>query len=106
MRAAALKFPDLVARTPIRTYAILTKYTSLKSFHSVGMHFQPLTYEHAGNYTNALQEAYVDYKNINRNIQLLAMDAASGMQTLSARPGGLAKGRFQMPLSNISLMLQ
>ena len=57
MRAAALKFPELVAKIPMQTHAILTRYTALKSFQSLGPQFSPLSYEHAGNYAIALQEA-------------------------------------------------
>ena len=39
---AAANFPDLVAMTPQRTYAILTKYTALKSFHEQMGFFSPL----------------------------------------------------------------
>ncbi|KAF5001944.1 hypothetical protein FGRMN_685 [Fusarium graminum] len=65
----AAKFPDMVAKTPQRTYAILTKYESLRSF----MMLKPeklstIMYENAAIYTNALLDAYMDYKNIYRNI--------------------------------------
>jgi hypothetical protein len=33
LKRTAAAFPDLVAITPQRTYAILTKYTALESFH-------------------------------------------------------------------------
>lgn len=85
MRAAALKFPELVAKIPMRTHAILTKYAALKSFQSIGPQYIPLSYEYAGNYATALQEAYLDYKNIAKNIQVLAFDVVNGTQTLTAR---------------------
>ncbi|KAH7146774.1 hypothetical protein B0J13DRAFT_621722 [Dactylonectria estremocensis] len=34
MRKAALQFPNLVAKTPMRNHAILTKYTALRSYHA------------------------------------------------------------------------
>lgn len=62
LKKAAAAFPDLVAITPQRTYAILTKYTSLASFHIQKEEFSPLEYENAGIYTGALLDAYMDYK--------------------------------------------
>ena len=85
MRAAALKFPELVAKTPMRTHAILTRYTALKSFQALGAQFSPVSYEHAQNYAAALQESYLDYKNIAKDIQVLAFDVANGTFTLVKR---------------------
>ena len=85
MQNAALKFPDLVALTPVRTNAVLTRYSSLKSFQMLGAHFATKNYEHAGNYATALHEAYLDYKNIAKDIQVLAFDVASGTQSLKSR---------------------
>lgn len=67
---AAANFPDLVSRTPQRTYAILTKYSSLPSFHQKMGSFSPLDYENAGIYTAALLDSYMDYKSIWKQIQL------------------------------------
>ncbi|KAF5672547.1 hypothetical protein FHETE_3681 [Fusarium heterosporum] len=65
----AAKFPDMVAKTPQRTYAILTKYESLRSFMMLKPEkLSPIMYENAAIYTNALLDAYMDYKNIYRNI--------------------------------------
>lgn len=96
MKAAALKFPQLVAATPMRTHAILTKYTALKSFQSLGQQFSPLSYEHAGNYSAALQEAYLDYKNISKEIQVTASNVANGTHTLVKRE--VDKGSYRAPL--------
>ena len=62
LKMAAAAFPDLVAVTPQRTYAILTRYTALESFHRQQTNFKPLDYENAGIYTGALLDAYMDYK--------------------------------------------
>ncbi|KAF3940573.1 hypothetical protein ABW19_dt0208725 [Dactylella cylindrospora] len=62
LKQAAAAFPELVAITPQRTYAILTKYTTLSSFHTDGYKYSPLQYENAGLYTNALLDAFMDYK--------------------------------------------
>ncbi|KAK1753658.1 hypothetical protein QBC47DRAFT_430507 [Echria macrotheca] len=91
MRAAALKFPDLVSRTPMRTHAILTKYTALRSFHSVlakmtsGGHDPQAVipnFEKAGIYTAVLQEAYLDFKTILKNLQVLAFSVSAGTERL------------------------
>ncbi|KAF4946253.1 hypothetical protein FGADI_11330 [Fusarium gaditjirri] len=55
----AMDFPDKVAACPQRTYAILTKYTSLRSFHEATVRGSPLDYENAGIYTNSLLDAYM-----------------------------------------------
>lgn len=39
--------------------AILTKYTSLRSFHEATNKGSPLDYENAGIYTNSLLDAYM-----------------------------------------------
>lgn len=68
--AAAARFPDLVARTPQRTYAILTKYEALRSFHekTKTKTCTPLQYENATLYTNSLLNSYMDYKAMYRSI--------------------------------------
>ncbi|EMD85057.1 hypothetical protein COCC4DRAFT_31650 [Bipolaris maydis ATCC 48331] len=79
---AAANFPDLVALTPQRTYAILTKYTSLKTFHESMGFFSPLDYENAGIYTGALLDAYMDYKSIWKHIQIINWEFESGTTKL------------------------
>lgn len=86
MKAAALKFPELVAKTPLRTYAILTKYTALRSFHATNIQVTLPYFEKAGVYTAILQEAYLDYKTIAKNLQVLAYDASARIQTLEQSP--------------------
>jgi hypothetical protein len=68
LKNVAAGFPDMVAITPQRTYAILTKYTSLESFHRHKVTFSPLSYENAGVYTNSLMEHYMDYKSLWKQI--------------------------------------
>ena len=58
LKKAAAAFPELVAITPQRTHAILTKYTALESFHKQQAKFSPLDYENAGIYTGALLDHY------------------------------------------------
>ena len=50
--------------------AILTKYTSLRSFYEQEVVGGPLDYENAGVYTSALLDAYLDYKSIWTDIQV------------------------------------
>jgi hypothetical protein len=97
MRAAALKFPNLVAQTPMRTHAVLTKYTSLRSFYSATLgapkNIIP-NFEKAGVYTTMLQEAYLDYKTIAKNLQVLAFSVSAGTEKLLEAPAA-TKGQAQ-----------
>ncbi|KAK3395070.1 hypothetical protein B0H63DRAFT_362420, partial [Podospora didyma] len=95
MRSAALKFPELVAQTPLRTHAILTKYTSLRSFQAVlgkvtdgnhNAHTVIPNFELAGVYTSVLQEAYLDYKNILKNLQVTTYNVSHGIERLVDGP--------------------
>ena len=62
---AAARFPDLVAKCPQRTYAIITKYESLRSFvDKQPAGYTKLQYENAQIYTNALMDSYMEYKNL------------------------------------------
>lgn len=92
MRKAALRFPSLVAKNSVRTHAVLTKYTSLKSYYSkvkaakkdgdADIKHLPLYYDNAGIYTATLQDAFLDYKNIYKNIRLLEIDVVNGVKKL------------------------
>ncbi|RGP58775.1 hypothetical protein FSPOR_11795 [Fusarium sporotrichioides] len=89
----AAKFPDLVAKTPQRTYAILTKYEALRSFMVLKPEkLSPIMYENAAIYTNALLDAYMDYKNIYRNISsdLFDIDAGTKKFDMSMDTGTVA----------------
>ncbi|OCK80668.1 hypothetical protein K432DRAFT_327794 [Lepidopterella palustris CBS 459.81] len=90
MKAAALKFPQLVSKTPMRTHAILTKYTALRSFQATNLAASIPYFEQAGVYTMVLQEAYLDYKTIAKNLQVLAFDASAGVQLLQEAPAAAA----------------
>nr|RBQ86854.1 hypothetical protein FVER53263_13019 [Fusarium verticillioides] len=78
----AMDFPDKVAACPQRTYAILTKYTSLRSFHEATLRGSPLDYENAGIYTNSLLDAYMDYKYIWSQIQERIAAVDKGLMTV------------------------
>lgn len=82
LKKAAAAFPDLVAITPQRTNAILTKYTSLDSFHRQQTNFKPLDYENAGIYTGALLDAYMDYKSLWKNISLAMYELKGNRATI------------------------
>lgn len=69
LMAAAARFPDLVADCPQRTYAILTKYDSLRSFVArKPASYTPLQYENAQIYTNALMDSFMTYKSIYKRL--------------------------------------
>ncbi|TFK33588.1 hypothetical protein BDQ12DRAFT_614940 [Crucibulum laeve] len=69
LKKIALKFPEHVMARPMRTYAILTKYSALRNFHEREIKGSPLEYENVGMYSSTLLDAYMDYKIIWRNIQ-------------------------------------
>ncbi|KAM0548474.1 hypothetical protein ACHAPJ_009960 [Fusarium lateritium] len=86
LKEVAMSFPDSVAAsreasissTLDRGYllmlshrAILTKYTSLRSYHEQTVKGSPLDYENAGVYTASLYDAYSDYKIMWKDIQAM-----------------------------------
>ena len=104
IRDVALKFPDLCAKTPMRTHALLTKYTALRTFHATQTFDLPM-YDKTGTYTNILQEAYLDYKSILAAIQVLTFDVAEGNKSLIANPRSSKAGK-RHPKSCILLVGQ
>lgn len=93
MKAVALRFPDLCAKTPMRTHALLTKYTALRSFYT-NQTFDLPAYDKTGTYTNILQEAYLDYKSILGAIQVLAWEASEGTKALIPNPRAAKAGKL------------
>jgi hypothetical protein len=75
LTTTALKFADLVAQAPQRTSAILTRYTSLRSFVMIQKDISPLSYDNTGVYTADLLDAYVDYKLHLKNINISKLHA-------------------------------
>ncbi|KAJ4253321.1 hypothetical protein NW762_010476 [Fusarium torreyae] len=65
LKEVAMSFPDSVAAS------ILTKYTSLRSYHEQTVKGSPLDYENAGVYTASLYDAYSDYKVMWKDIQAM-----------------------------------
>lgn len=64
MRKAAFQILHLVVKTHMRTHAIFTKSTALRSYDA---HFGGLkmpSFEMASVYSTILQEAYLDFKTI------------------------------------------
>lgn len=102
MKDVALKFPDLCAKTPMRTHALLTKYSALRSFYAAQTFDLPV-YDKTGAYTNILQEAYLDYKSILGSIQVLAFDFAEGTKTLVANPRTAKASEFDLREASIVL---
>ncbi|CEO58470.1 hypothetical protein PMG11_03194 [Penicillium brasilianum] len=82
LKKAAAAFPDLVAITPQRTYAILTKYTALESFHLQVHGFSPLDYENAGVYTGSLLDNYMDYKALWKQISFASYELENNRATI------------------------
>ena len=87
LKQTAVNFPAMVAAAPVRTRycmiaksnhseaddepsAILTKYTSLRSYYEQTVLGSPLDYENAGVYTSALLDAYLEYKSIWTDVQV------------------------------------
>ncbi|KNG51198.1 hypothetical protein DDE82_005910 [Stemphylium lycopersici] len=69
LMAAAARFPDLVADCPQRTYAILTKYDSLRSFVAKKpASYTALQYENAQIYTSTLLDSFVSYKSLYKRL--------------------------------------
>jgi hypothetical protein len=69
LMAAAARFPDLVADCPQRTYAILTKYDSLRSFVAAKpASYTALQYENAQIYTSTLLDSFVSYKSLYKRL--------------------------------------
>ncbi|KAM3081835.1 hypothetical protein ACMFMG_004305 [Clarireedia jacksonii] len=66
---AAARFPGLVAECPQRTYAILTKYDSLRSFVAAKpTSYTRLQYGNAQIYTNALMNFFMAYKLLEKRL--------------------------------------
>ncbi|KAF2442344.1 hypothetical protein P171DRAFT_314280, partial [Karstenula rhodostoma CBS 690.94] len=66
---AAARFPDLVADCPQRTYAILGRYETLRSFVAKApVECTPLQYENAQIYTNTLLDSFMSYKAMYKTI--------------------------------------
>lgn len=85
LKAVAISFADKVALCPQRTSAILTKYSSLRSFYEKNLHGSPLDYENAGVYSSALLDAYMDYKSVWKELQAMSWVANKGRAILSKR---------------------
>ncbi|CAI7660111.1 unnamed protein product [Penicillium glandicola] len=81
----AMEFPDNVASCPQRTYAILTKYTALRSYHEETVRGSPLDYENAGIYTSSLLDAYAEYKSIWKDIHQTIGDLNNGNITITPK---------------------
>ncbi|KAK7424025.1 hypothetical protein QQX98_000635 [Neonectria punicea] len=84
---AAARFPELVSHCPQRTYAILTKYDTLRSFVALRpASFSPLQYENAQMYTNVLMDAIQ-----NKTLEFEPVDAAQAEADKTAAIEAAAK---------------
>ncbi|KAF7358356.1 hypothetical protein MVEN_00885600 [Mycena venus] len=89
LKTVFMEFPERVMACPMRTNAILTKYTGLKSFHEKTLKGSPLDYENAVVYSSALLNAYMDFKVMWRKIQMdkfAAWEVEQGQSYLVAKP--------------------
>ena len=83
---AAARFPDLVAQCPQRTYAIITKYDSLRSFvKTKPAGYTKLQYENAQMYTNAMMDSYMGYKSLYTKLGSYIFDVQSKLKTIKPR---------------------
>jgi hypothetical protein len=78
-----MSFADKVALCPQRTSAILTKYSSLRSFYEKSIHGSPLDYENAGVYSSALLDAYMDYKATWKELQTMSWQVRNSRAILN-----------------------
>ncbi|KAK7454021.1 hypothetical protein VKT23_011532 [Stygiomarasmius scandens] len=85
LNAAAMEFPQKAVAYPIRTNAILTKYTSLKSFRTTNPVGTLLDYRNAGIYPSTLLDAYMDYKVMLCSILTTISEVERGNSELIAR---------------------
>lgn len=69
MRAAA-RFPEAVAGCPQRIAAVLTKYTTLRSFAEQMPGVVPLDYDNTVLYSGDLLDAYMEYKHLVKQLNL------------------------------------
>ncbi|KAI8681752.1 hypothetical protein NCS55_00428200 [Fusarium keratoplasticum] len=79
--AAAAAFPKRVSECPQRTWAILTKYKSNRSFveWSHNKMFKALEYDQVSSYTAELFDSYMDYKMLLKDLQNI-IDGRDGFE--------------------------
>lgn len=82
IKKVAAAFPDMVAITPQRTFAILTKYHALESFHRLKTSFSLLDYENASIYTSALLDNFMDYKLMWKQVKMAAWEIENRRATI------------------------
>ncbi|KAF5024855.1 hypothetical protein F66182_3094 [Fusarium sp. NRRL 66182] len=82
LKQVAMSFADKVALCPQKTNAILTKYSSLRSFYEKSLHGSPLDYENAGVYSSALLDAYMDYKAAWKELQVMSYEVNNALAIL------------------------
>jgi hypothetical protein len=82
LEKAAVSFAEKVAVTPQRIYAIVTKYTALRSFHALKKKGTPLDYENAGVYTGELLDAFLDYRVMWKELRITSEDLQRNAITL------------------------
>lgn len=75
---AAAPFSDMVAECPQRTYDIITKYDTLRSFVKLKPEsYTSLQYENAQLYINAMMDTFISYKNLYTKVGSYIYDVQS-----------------------------
>ncbi|KAF4334945.1 hypothetical protein FBEOM_11202 [Fusarium beomiforme] len=82
LKSVAMSFADKVALCPQKTNAIITKYSSLRSFYEKSLYGSPLDYENAGVYASALLDAYMDYKSAWKELQVMSYQVSNALAVL------------------------
>ncbi|KAK7454069.1 hypothetical protein VKT23_011582 [Stygiomarasmius scandens] len=83
--AVAKEFPTRVPGFPVRMNAIVTKFTSLKSFRTANLMGTLPDYKMAGVYLSTLLDAYIDYKVMLRNISAVVSEVEKKQSELVAK---------------------
>ncbi|KAI5815462.1 hypothetical protein BZA77DRAFT_76259 [Pyronema omphalodes] len=84
LRVAA-RFPDLVQKCPQRIAAVLSKYTTLRSFHEQCPNITPLDYDNVVLYHTYLLEAYMEYKYIVKQLNQMLEDTSAYEEVSDAK---------------------
>ncbi|OJD38586.1 phenylacetyl-ligase [Diplodia corticola] len=89
------KFPTLAADQPERIYAILTRFDSVSSFHTQGnQNPVSIRYDHCALYANMLLDAFVEYKNIDRQLSARMAAVKAGSMRFEQKEESASARRF------------
>lgn len=77
----AARFPEMVSRCPQRIAAVLTKYTTLRSFLEQMPGIVPLDYDNTVLYSGDLLDAYMEYKHMVRQLNQMLADPSAYVES-------------------------